>query len=200
VNHNDLDKFKKIIEVFLSSWKGVTVNFDLHRKWWKALEVVPNLTIEMLEKALTIYNLRTDNKYNVPPTPGAIVEIIIGSNESRASEAWNNIIFILENIGAGTNVDLGDSVANYTFNELGGFGKAINWTDEALPYLKKEFISLYSSNVTKFIYNNDLSDNNFYIKGLSKDNNDKLMLSLRRDEILRIGESINCVATSIEAV
>jgi hypothetical protein len=201
MNKDDLGEFQKIMDVFLSSWKGVTVNRDLHRKWWKAFEVVPELSVDMLQKALIIYNLRTDNKYNTPPTPGAIIEIIIGNNESRAVEAWNNLMFILENIGANINVDLGDTVANYTFNELGGFGKASNWTDESLPYLKKEFISLYSSNVTKFIYNKDLSTYDFYIKGLSKDkDNDNFVLSLGRSKVLKIGKTINNNSRDIEVV
>lgn len=151
----DLNEFKTLIQELYTNYKNVSLDKNLYRSWWKSLENLP-IDIDLFREAVSIYNISTDNKYNELPTPAKIVNIIIGNNEQRANEYWNRILFIIENIGFSVNIDLGDKIANLTFNNMGGFKKAQYWTDDALPFLKKEFIEMYKSNTINILHTKKL--------------------------------------------
>ncbi len=151
MKEEDLEDFSRVMTTFLKSQKGITHIQDTCLVWWKAFQHFPSITIDDLERGLELFTIQTGNKYNTPPSPGKILELIIGNDEERAVSYFNRFIEAIAIFGTEFSLDLGDPVGNKTIQDMGGMALANRLNEDNLPFIKKEFINLYTFNMKKLI-------------------------------------------------
>lgn len=80
------------------------------------------------------------------PKPVEIREVLVGSVEDRAREAWRRVLGALEHVGTYESVDFGDPVTHAVLEALGGWSQAWAWDRAEGPELlglERDFVSLY---------------------------------------------------------
>ena len=80
------------------------------------------------------------------PKPAEVRDLILGSVEDRAREAWRRVLAALEHVGTYETVDFGDSVTHGVIEALGGWHQAWTWDRAEGPELlglERDFVSLY---------------------------------------------------------
>ena len=80
------------------------------------------------------------------PKPAEVRDLILGSVEDRAREAWRRVLGALEHVGTYETVDFGDPVTHGVIEALGGWHQAWTWDRAEGPELlalERDFVSLY---------------------------------------------------------
>ena len=80
------------------------------------------------------------------PKPAEIRDLVLGSVEDRAREAWRRVLAALEHVGTYESVDFGDPVTHAAIEAMGGWHQAWAWERADGPELlgfERDFVSLY---------------------------------------------------------
>ena len=80
------------------------------------------------------------------PKPAEVRELVQGSVEDRAREAWRCVLGALEHVGTYESVDFGDPLIHAAVEALGGWHQAWAWERADGPELlgyERDFVSLY---------------------------------------------------------
>src|SRR3990167_4598232 len=80
------------------------------------------------------------------PKPAEVRELLEGSVEDRAREAWRRVLGALEHVGTYESVDFGDPLIHGVVEALGAWSQAWAWDRAEGPELlglERDFVSLY---------------------------------------------------------
>lgn len=79
-----------------------------------------------------------------PPTPGDVMNLLVGSAEDRARQAWLLVNDQVRQWGYGRTVNLNDPRAHYAIKAMGGWPAICAIPLDEMPFREKDFLRHYS--------------------------------------------------------
>lgn len=105
-------------------------------------EALADLPVEAVLRGLT----QARRQCRFFPKPVEVRELVVGSVEDCAREAWRRVLAALEHVGTYESVDFGDPVTHAVIEAMGGWHQAWAWERADGPELlgfERDFVSLY---------------------------------------------------------
>jgi hypothetical protein len=133
----DKNKFKRFM-TGLGKLFDKTISRTLMDIYWKSLEPFSD---EACEKAFN--KLITASKFF--PKPADFIEILNGTSEDRALNAWLIVENTVKTVGPYASVRFEDPVIHSVIDSLGGWPKFQDCTNRDWTWRQKEFMSRYKA-------------------------------------------------------
>lgn len=88
-------------------------------------------------------HVRNPDNGQFPPKPGDIVRALEGSTETQGMQAWSDVEAAVRYVGPYQSITFDDPVVMRTIEDMGGWIKLCEITDDDLPFRAKEFVTRY---------------------------------------------------------
>lgn len=115
---------------------GREVSPVLTEVYWEIFRGYPDATF----RKAVLLALKTLSFF---PKPSDLLRILEGAPEDRALIAWQTLEKAIRTVGSWDSVRFDDPALSAAVEGLGGWTKVCEWTEEEMPFRRREFEQLY---------------------------------------------------------